>query len=82
MLDLALVIGHALFDWDKVITCYLFRHCPLQSSACTFSDISPLCRERLQLLFLYLESACITNGFQSAFVGGENKSFSYLSGLS
>lgn len=34
-LDLALVIGHALFDWDKVITCYLFRNCPLLSAVCT-----------------------------------------------
>lgn len=38
-LDLALVIGHALFDWDKVITCYLFKHCPLQSAACTQGNV-------------------------------------------
>lgn len=35
-LDLALVIGHALFDWDKVITCYLFRHCPSQSAVLSY----------------------------------------------
>lgn len=27
-LDLAVVIGHGLFDWNKVITRYLFRHRP------------------------------------------------------
>lgn len=27
-LDLAVVIGHGLFDWNKVITCYLLRRCP------------------------------------------------------
>lgn len=80
-LDLALVIGHALFDWDKVITCYLFRHCPSQSAARTHSDISAPVAQIL-LTLSYQKYECIRYGFQSAFVGGENKSFSYLSGLS
>lgn len=62
-LDLALVIGHGLFDWDKVITCYLFRHCPLQSAACTQTNISPLCIKILQIVWimLYLKYECIRN---------------------
>lgn len=63
-LDLALVIGHALFDWDKVITCYLFRHCPSQSSACTDSNISPFCQQIPQILLIlsYLKRKCIRIG--------------------
>lgn len=80
-LDLVLVIGHALFDWDKVITCYLFRHCPLQSAECTDSNISPLCLQIL-MIWLWLKYEYIRNRFQSSFVDGQNKSFSYLSGLS
>lgn len=75
-LDLALVIGHALFDWDKVITCYLFRHCPLQSSACGLCKVSFFFLKKffLQILLvpLYVKYECIRNGFRSAFVGGEN----------
>ncbi len=60
-LDLALVIGHALFDWDKVITCYLFRHCPSQSAACTHSYMSLPCQQILQILLVlwYLRYECI-----------------------
>lgn len=41
-LDLALVIGHALSDWDKVIACFFFHRCPLPAAACTHCIISAL----------------------------------------
>lgn len=43
-LDLTLVIGHALFEWDKVITCHLFRHCPLQYAARAYCGICLFCK--------------------------------------
>lgn len=70
MLDLVLVIGHALFGSDKVITCYLFRLCPLQSAEWA--------RRNMQFLHtlskvLHLKLKSCRNLFQFPFVKEKKK---------